>query len=267
MYTTPDIARDTGNGTTPASGSAVDTVYAGLRDDIRGGNVYPWDRLTEKTVGDHFGVSRTPVREAVSRLAAEGLLQRHPDGFGLVLPDAETLQGLYEARLAIELQGIRRVADGAACYDVDLLDAQQVLWESVLSDPPPPEPRLTVWDEEFHRTILTAAGEPALVGVLAHINDRIRALRMYGYIAPDQVISSATGHLQVLEALKTGDYEAGKRALTEHIVSNRNNSLARALQGSQAAGFTRRPGYRRPEGSSAAAAPGRLVSLAQHPDH
>ncbi|WP_258934955.1 GntR family transcriptional regulator [Nesterenkonia pannonica] len=99
-------------------GSAADKVYYGLREDIRASSVYPWDRMTEKTVAAHFGVSRTPVREAVGRLAAEGLLQRHSDGFGLVLPSAETISGLYEARLAIELQGIRRVAEGEASTTV-----------------------------------------------------------------------------------------------------------------------------------------------------
>lgn len=222
------------------TGSATDKVYLGLRDDIRAGNVYPWDRLTEKSVAGHFGVSRTPVREAVARLVAEGLLQRHADGFGLVLPDAETIRGLYEARLAIELQGIRRIADGAAAYDVELLSRLQRRWKQVLSDPPPAEPHMTAWDEEFHRGILAAAGEPALVTVLSHINDRIRALRMYGYIANEQLASSAADHIEVVEALKAGDYAAGEAALSEHIVSTRNDSLARALHGSHAAGFTRR---------------------------
>ncbi len=221
-------------------GSAADKVYYGLREDIRAGSVYPWDRMTEKTVAAHFGVSRTPVREAVGRLSAEGLLQRHPDGFGLVLPSAETISGLYEARVAIELQGIRRVAEGRGEYDRARLQRQQARWEQVVAEPPAAEPWLTAWDEEFHREILAASGEPALVDVLSHINDRIRALRMYGYIALEQLVSSARDHLKILEALLVGDYAAAQAALEEHIVSTRNDSLARALQGSGAAGFTRR---------------------------
>ncbi|WP_169558495.1 GntR family transcriptional regulator [Nesterenkonia alba] len=220
-------------------GSATDRVYAGLRNDIRAGRVYPWDRLTEKTIGAHFGVSRTPVREALARLVAEGLLQRNADGVGLVLPDADTIGGLYEARLAIELQGIRRVAAGAASYDLQILDDLEQTWEQVLTDPPEIEPSLTSWDEAFHRGVLAAAGEPALVDVLGHINDRIRALRMYGYIAPEQLASSAAGHLRVIQALKNQRYDDGEEALTEHIVSTRNDSLARALHGAQAPGFAR----------------------------
>lgn len=220
--------------------SAADNVYYGLRDDIRSGHVCPWDRLTEKTVGEHFGVSRTPVREALGRLMAEGLLQRQPDGFGLLLPEAGSIGGLYEARLAIELQGVRRVAHGDASYDTTILDAQQRRWESVVADPPEIEPKLTAWDEEFHREILAAAGEPALVEILGHINDRIRALRMYGYIAAEQLQSSASEHLDVIAALQTGRFHDAEAALSEHIISTRNDSLARALQGSQAPGFTRR---------------------------
>lgn len=224
----------------PGPGSATDAVYASLRSDIRAGCVYPWDRLTEKSIGEHFGVSRTPVRKAMARLVAEGLLQRHSNGFGLVLPDAETIAGLYEARLAIERQGIRRVSDGAAQYDMDHLGRLREKWEAVVAEPPAAEPWLTSWDEEFHRGVLAAAGEPALVDVLSHINDRIRALRMYGYISNDQVASSAAAHLTIVNLLAEGRLADGESALAEHIISTRNDSLARALQGSDAAGFTRR---------------------------
>lgn len=219
--------------------SATDRVHYALSEDIRSGLVNPWDRLTEKTISEHFETSRTPVREAVARLVAEGLLQRHADGFGLVLPDVDTIRGLYEARLAIELQGVRRVAKGAAGYDLELLAQLQQRWEQVLSDSPAAEPRMTAWDEEFHRGVLAAAGEPGLVAVLSHINDRIRSLRMYGYIADEQLASSAADHLAVLEALRSGRYVEGEEALAHHITSTRNDSLARALHGQAAAGFIR----------------------------
>lgn len=239
MYT----AMSTAGHTLANTGSAADTVHAALRDDLRAGKVYPWDRLTEKTVAAHFGVSRTPVRESIARLVAEGLLQRHSDGFGLVLPDPETLGGLYEARLALELQGIRRVAGGATTYDLQILEQLAEDWERLRVYPPEASPRLVAEDEKFHSRLLLAAGEPALVAVLGHVNDRIRALRMYGYITSDRLASATGEHLQILQLLRAQDYEQAQTVLTQHISSSRHAALARALHGSPSSGFTRQSPY------------------------
>ncbi|GGE60915.1 GntR family transcriptional regulator [Nesterenkonia cremea] len=226
-----------------ATGSASDTVYAALRDDLRAGTVYPWDRLTEKTVAAHFKVSRTPVRESIARLVAEGLLQRHHDGFGLVFPDPETLGGLYEARLALELQGIRRVAEGTADYDQQTLDELTREWEALQDHPPEASPRLVAEDEKFHSRLLGAAGEPALVAVLGHVNDRIRALRMYGYITSDRLASATAEHLEILRLLHGQDYDQAQTVLTQHINTSRNAARSRALHDNPASGFLRQSPY------------------------
>lgn len=250
MYTSPstpvNTAEDFTDGGDKNRLSATDRVHFALRHEIRSGLVNPWDRLTEKTIGEHFGTSRTPVREALARLMSEGLVQRYPDGFGLLLPDSSVIQGLYEARLAIELQGVRRVQSGVGSYCVKSLDALHKYWEAIVADPPPAQPHMTAWDEEFHREVLAAAGEPALVTVLAHINDRIRALRMYGYIANDQLASSAADHLHVVTLLREQRYGDAENALADHISSTRNDSLARALHEHPSAGFMRQRSFAKP---------------------
>lgn len=214
-------------------------MHAGLRTDLRSGAVAPWDRLTEKSIAAHFGVSRTPVRESLARLVAEGLLQRHPDGFGLVLPDPDTLGGLYEARLALELQGIRRVENGPAEHDTGTLRALVQEWEVIRDKPPAPSPGLVALDEDYHCRVLGAAGEPALVSVLETINDRIRALRMYGYIASDRLAAATEDHLRILALLLDGEHAEARKVLTAHITSSRHAALARALHGGPAPGFVR----------------------------
>ena len=217
---------------------ATDRVYAALRSAIRAGHVAPWDRLTEKSVASEFGVSRTPVRESIARLVAEGLLQKHGNGFGLVLPSPDTLGGLYEARLALELQGIRRVAQGSAEYDTTQLSALYDQWRELRAEPPEPAPHLVALDEAFHCGALAAAGEPALVSVLIHINDRIRALRMYGYTTSDRLATAAEQHLEIMDLLFLRDYATAEIALTEHIITSRHAALARALHKKPANGFT-----------------------------
>lgn len=240
MYTDVSTEANTVAGT--VAGTASDRVYAALRDDLRTGKVYPWDRLTEKTVAAHFEVSRTPVRESIARLVAEGLLQRHHDGFGLVFPDPETLNGLYEARLALELQGIRRVAEGSAVYDEQVLDQLRDEWEELRADPPEASPRLVAEDERFHGRLLGAAGVPALVAVLGHVNDRIRALRMYGYLTSDRLAAAAAEHLDILQLLRDREFHQARAALTQHIDASRSAARARALHDNPS-GFLRQSPY------------------------
>lgn len=234
MYT--DASTDPN--TEAAALPATDRVYAALRTAIRAGHVSPWDRLTEKSVASEFGVSRTPVRESIARLVAEGLLQKHTNGFGLVLPSPDVLGGLYEARLALELQGIRRVAHGPAEYDAAMLCALSTQWEQLRADMPEPALHMVALDEAFHCSVLEAAGEPALVSVLVHVNDRIRALRMYGYMTSDRLAIAAEQHLTILDLLALQDFDAAEAAMTDHITSSRHAALARALHKKPAHGFT-----------------------------
>lgn len=233
MYTDASTAPNTEAAALPAT----DRVYAALRSAIRAGHVSPWDRLTEKSVASEFSVSRTPVRESIARLVAEGLLEKHTDGFGLVLPSPDVLGGLYEARLALELQGIRRVAHGPSEHDTAILDALWRQWEQLRAEPPEPAPHMVALDEAFHCRVLEAAGEPALVSVLIHVNDRIRALRMYGYMTSDRLALAADQHLTVLGLLVQRDYAAAEAAMTEHITSSRHAALARALHRKPVHGF------------------------------
>lgn len=83
-------------------------VYRSLQRDLAAGVLVPTERLREERLAETYGVSRTPVREALARLYADGLLERNPDGLYPYRPRVDELGDLYELRIILEARGIQR---------------------------------------------------------------------------------------------------------------------------------------------------------------
>ncbi|RIK12129.1 MAG: GntR family transcriptional regulator, partial [Acidobacteria bacterium] len=91
-----------------AGGTRRDRVYRALRSDLMTGVLPPDTRLGEERLAEQYGVSRTPVREALARLVSDGLVERREQGLFPYRPRFDDLADLYELRTTLELRGIRR---------------------------------------------------------------------------------------------------------------------------------------------------------------
>ncbi|MBW8834337.1 MAG: GntR family transcriptional regulator, partial [Burkholderia sp.] len=98
------------NDTTRSSSSRADHVYYSVRDDIFEMRLLPGDRLTEGSIAERFGVSRTPAREALQRLQSDGLMRGYVRGGWEVVPiDLKRFEDLYEMRKLIETFAVGRL--------------------------------------------------------------------------------------------------------------------------------------------------------------
>ena len=108
----------------------VDQVYAALRDQLRSGAIDAGAALQEVALAAQLGVSRTPVREAMARLASEGLLASNRRSFTVPALTLQDVDDIYEVRFLVEPAALRRIAgrarDGAAraAIDAALADAR-----------------------------------------------------------------------------------------------------------------------------------------------
>ena len=165
-------------------------------------------------------MSRTPVREALARLHAEGLVMRRRDGgFGPITPETEAMHDLYEVRLVLELHALGRPGrHPGACHDTGRLDALKEEWLALRDDvPEQADPSFVLLDESFHIGLAEAAGNAGLVDLLRQINDRIRFVRMMDFLTPDRVLATIDEHLGVVELARRGDLAAASAALSTHI--------------------------------------------------
>ncbi|OAA25186.1 transcriptional regulator [Frankia sp. EI5c] len=203
---------------TSGAGNLREQVYVALRQRLMSGEFSFRDRLGEERVAGLLGVSRTPVREALTRLAGDGLVEKRPDGgYYPAEPDLAGLRDLYEIRVTLELRGLQRALESDGTHDPALLEPLRDEWLALRRDPPPPDPAFVALDENFHITLSRAAGNSELANMLAAVNARIRAVRMYDFLTADRITLTISQHLDIVEKVLGGEVEAGVLALRGHV--------------------------------------------------
>lgn len=195
MYATQDTAQRTAQPVTSLAAFA----YEELKRRLLLGDFRLGRRLAELSLAEQLSISRTPIREALSRLHAEGLVERLPSGgFTPRPPDLHTIAELYEVRRSLEFSALTR-----GPHDRDALLELRSVWASIERPASDEEcgPEFVLSDEEFHVTLASAAGNRSLVEMLCHVNERIRIVRMHDFLTADRVGRTIDEHLGIVGAL------------------------------------------------------------------
>lgn len=213
-----------------ASRAAI--TYDAIKRQLLFGAFAVGDRLGEERLARELNVSRTPVREALSRLHAEGLVDRHPDG-GYVpsIPDLGEIAELYEVRAALEQSALHR--DGHAVGDDPApLTTLRTEWRVLAEDAGArtPDPAFVLRDEDFHLRLAAASGNRALVAILSGVNERIRVVRMHDFLTEGRIEATIEQHLGILEAVLDGDGRRAGTALEAHLIESAHVVQDRAAQ-------------------------------------
>lgn len=208
--------------TTPpanAPGLRSDQAYRELKRRLLIGELPINVRLGEERLASLVGVSRTPIREALLRLHAEGLVQRAPDGgFQPVIPDVTMMRQLYEVRAGLELQALQRPARLGHAHNRDVLLRIKKEWTELANDGDlEAGPDVVLLDESFHESLAEAAGNMALVDLLHQINERIRIVRMQDFLSDERVGVTIEEHLALVAALLDGDAAEAELRFVAHL--------------------------------------------------
>ncbi len=199
----------------PARGTLRAQAYTKLKYRLLNGDFPINRRLVEGTLAEQLDVSRTPVREALSRLHAEGLVTRLPEGgFAPAAPDLHSISELYEIRRALEFSALYRGE-----HDGDQLSELRDEWKELQNSTPETEsgPEFVLKDESFHINLATAAGNRNLVDMLNGVNERIRIVRMHDFLTADRVQKTIEEHLAIVSHLLTDGEKRAGEALSEHL--------------------------------------------------
>lgn len=204
---------------TLAGATRGDLAYAELKRRLLAGEFPLNVRLGEEKLAALAGVSRTPVREALLRLSAEGLVTRWSDGgFRPVAPDVSMMRHTYEARALLERASLLLPASHGTTHDRAVLEELLVDWTELAAEGVhEPDPGFVAHDEAFHLGLAEAAGNPVVVDLLRQVNDRIRLVRMQDFIVPGRIDATIEEHLGILEALLGDAPERAEVLFTDHI--------------------------------------------------
>ncbi len=211
--------------TSPRSSGAL-TVYTTVRAQIIDGTLAPDLRLTEPELAHSLGVSRTPVREALRLLMAEGLVLQQVTGGMRVAPlRSDDLNRIYDIRARLEGLLAR---DAAARMDVrfrhELLGIVEVMERTRGVDG-------DVLDlgRQFHAKIAECADNRWCVQLLHQIRGHVDRFRAWSTSDPGRPDEAVTEHGKILQALLAGDPDAAERAMLAHVARSAH-AARRALR-------------------------------------
>jgi DNA-binding GntR family transcriptional regulator len=191
-----------------------EAVFRLLRQDIRAGLYRPGDRLREEEVAKRLGVSRTPVREALGRLTAKGLLEPG-GGRGLIirsLSTAEVLE-LYTMREILEGSAARLAAQHASAIEIQALADLESTFEAHADSPE----TLARINRAFHEAIFRAAKNRYLDEALQELQDVIALLGPTTFGVNGRPSLARDEHLELVEAIARRDADRAEALARTHI--------------------------------------------------
>ncbi len=198
--------------------SRGERVFLELKSRLLAGEFPLGGRLGEERIAGLLGVSRTPVREALLRLHAEGLVDRHPEGgFVPVVPDVTAIRACYEVRVALEVQALRRPASLATTHDAAQMEALLAQWRGFAESVPTTGSEFVLVDESFHLALAAAAGNAVIVEVLNTVNERIRIVRMQDFTTEDRIEETVRQHIGIAEAVLAGRADTAVERFGDHL--------------------------------------------------
>lgn len=193
--------------------SAAQRVYEHVKNGILDATYAPGELLTEGSVSEHVGVSRTPVREALLRLEGEGLVRLYPKKGALVVPvTAKEAEDVLEARALVE----RYAAPRAWARRRSLSDDLDPLVEAMRAHRDSADPvAFTQADRLFHERIVTAAGNDVLARLYRSLRERQLCISSEAMrVSTERMGQALDDHRHLVEHLRSGD-ESGFLTLTD----------------------------------------------------
>lgn len=197
--------------------SLADQVFERLENEILSGGYARGTVFTEQDICDDFGVSRTPVREALARLEQEHIIENTGKGLkvvGITVDDADII---YTIRQKIEglaaAECARKASDEQVRELADLVDLQTFYAEKGDSE------KVKQIDSEFHEKIYSYTGSFVYSDTLVPLHRKIQKYRKQTVERSSSAMTSCAEHKKIIEAIASRDPQASEKAMNEHISS------------------------------------------------
>ncbi|WP_439815073.1 GntR family transcriptional regulator [Zavarzinia sp. CC-PAN008] len=189
-------------------------AYERLRRAIIDGEFQPGERLTELGIAALFGVSRTPVRESLARLAVDGLVRAMPGGGMEVVDPYQELVDIYHIREAIEGCAARLASVRAS--DAERAEIRRLAQATLDAEDADVETRARL-NREFHSAIAAASHAPRLERLVADYREFFASPRMLRAYRAAETQQLKHDHTLIADALTGNDPDAAEAAMRAHL--------------------------------------------------
>jgi len=201
--------------------SLGELAYETLLDRMLSKELAPGTVLQERALGDDLQISRTPIREALTRLESEGFVTRHAGRLLTVreIPVQELME-IFHVRSILEVDGI---ALAAQRIPTEKLVEIRLLFESQMTGPIPDGGNHWDADDLLHGSIADASGNKVLADLVRNLRRKTRMFSLKRM--PERFIPGSEEHLAIIAALEKRDAIAARAAMALHLENSKRSIL------------------------------------------
>ena len=196
--------------------SLADRVFNTIEKSILIGEYKQGEIITEKQLSQELGVSRTPIREALSRLAEEDLIETMPQGNIVRGITDDDIDDAYTIRKLLEVEAVRRAAENASDDEIELMKEnveQQEFYMSKKNDK-----KIRDLDTEFHNMIYISCKSRLMHRMLSQIHHKLMHFRRSSLGSSNVRMDRSTKeHFAIYEAIRDHDPDAAEKAMLFHL--------------------------------------------------
>jgi DNA-binding GntR family transcriptional regulator len=206
---------------------AAEQAADAIREDILAGRILAGARIAEADVARQLSVSRTPIREALSRLAAEGLVELSPNrGARVTSWTTAELREIFEVRLRLEPYAVRQAVPLLTAAQLDELAR---LAGAMLAAGGPAGPQdlaaIVRLNRQFHGLLVQTAGSAALAASLTAVTHAAVVHQNFQHYTPGALARSLAHHLEIVEAARAREPAWAESVMRSHLFNARATML------------------------------------------
>lgn len=224
----------------PSSPNLSSEIFTVLKDRIIHWHYPSGYRLTEEGLCEEFGVSRSPIREALRMLVENNLVDKAPyKSYSVKQLDLREIHELYDVRLALETFVIERLIERG--YPQTDWEKLYQTWRMMRKASMANSSDFAKKDEEFHETLAIWTGNQTLLQQIRSIDERLHFIRMTDITSLERLRATCVQHLRILDCIRDKKIECARGAVRNNIEDGRKNvehaikeALVRAYLGTKA---------------------------------
>lgn len=184
---------------------------------IFNGTFKPGERINETQLAKSFGVSRSPIREAMRLLEKDGLLKADDrNGFSITSLTAKDVDEIYKIRIPLEQLAVELVIDEADEKELAILEKQLEETEKAIHNGTE-DTEIIHLNQNFHELLVDFSHNRHLKNLLEHVNDLIHFCRILNYTGDHRAETILSEHRKILEEVKKKNKEAAKQYVMAHF--------------------------------------------------
>ena len=198
--------------------SIADQIFEQLEKDILSGKYQRGEVLSELRLSKEMNVSRTPIREALLRLAQENILQETGRGMVVIGITNDDMLDMYDIRLHLEGEAARRAAVNITDEQLAQLQELTELQRFYINKQGNSSSEHTKnLDSQFHEVLYTASGSKSYAEVLVRLHKKMSKFRMASVSKQSRALQSNDEHMEICRAMALHDPDAAEEAVLQHV--------------------------------------------------